>query len=1663
MSFQFFQRSQNVSLTRNTSAQQRDRSGGVSLRRRGSNPPSRRVAPFAKSHAAVRRQRMAGVAALLSSSQAARGMDEGDGGGAPMNPFASAAGGGGSGSEGAVSSFGSIDDGQQAQGWQRETERPAQARRANLRSMPSLDEIVAGSTQSVSAADERPAGTPFQPPSPPAIVVNVSPSPSLALFKTPLSSGRPHHSQTNPLMSMAELQTMGNIALEAELPRPKEALLRSFSTSVRNGFTRERTIGELTAMCSETNARERSTSQTLHELEAEWDANTRSVIKDGNKFRPNLRHAIKPFSRSYAGREFAGTEISTVAWCRKTVDYLMTQVIDLDNYPDDTFGRKCFELTSLYNFIRDRLRSLMQDLQVQDAHKHRSNIETCEIAFRFFIFADQLLCGESEASGFTPDGNVGLMDNCKDRLNQAYSSVRWQLEAVAKHPDQWEHVNSISVYKSPHEAEIHSYILLASLQGSRKRKLNEFLEANGILRKVPRDLSSHPKVKFAMAVLRVYFANDLLKFIKLMKKADFLTACLMDMSLNALRLRQLLRTATAVRRSTKGQKLYTVPIQDFTHMLGFCSTREARRWLERLRVGMEPFLTYCAEHEEQRSSPIMPLHQIRQQVRTEKPGDPSVVDLEDIATRIKHLQQRYSAYNIRLPRSPSPILATRLRQMGLTRKELLDPPPDAPWVLSSSFAPVTPPSADELPPSPLLPPIAPPFTPPTPPPAIPTSPGAAAAEASPLPPYSPISPETSPQEEVEDMGEVRSVPRPDAAARPPLFPAPFPALMPPQAPPPAPSPQKRSDEQQLQQQERVLKGKRARDGDDVAVESDDGGKRGRHVPAAVAETGGKMGTPDRYAAAVEQRRAPSPKVTGEDELAASMPPSALLPLTPPTPSAASRRRPPTPSPPIREPKIVRKDIRKRLHSGHGLGFWGTAKRTKAAAAAAAATVEQQRPPLATERGEGGEVPSGAGGGAVGESEGAREPMVLEISEEAHLWGEGRLFGVNPRRYVWKKVQTPIEAHEPPPPLPPLQHPLPPLPVPSAPPPPPHMQLPSEQHIRDEWESLDDSVSVVGMRVSLEPTADRSKRLRREMNTMLNRRPAVDRRVLIGYIREQFHLDRDGGAFALFVKLGLAIAPTPLAPNTDRSAHAFRTELKRTVRPTIEQWLCSPLARRTTADEANDARSCAIYRCATTASPPEVRLSTVGFDLPQSAASAAAAGGSSMACVALSVATVHQGGMHHLEGQPLEVPGDTEGENGHGAGRSIVRDFMATPHMPLADALGGLSALMWLIPRVVVPYFSAIGESVTEMTLRGLAIPVERQQEQGYDDMSAELSALAMDALREEAERLKAFLDGLPVGERGVPVEVLYVVESADMSAGGEEDDESKAEYGRVWMEHGDPDLAFTNQLSAQIAQHIKTALESLGCADVSVGARCVGVVWRDPLVDREWRDEIRLSQQEVLRAYQDLVKRMAAKPDKAPLVYERVETEGTALLLKCWERHLVDMHRCGTCPPSITADHPSATAAFNQSVVTLLRTHVPNAWRRLVQELASFPHGGRDDLPPIEWRPMLKAVTNRFGDSKTPPTVDFGNDYSDAASLLHHAAAAIVQRIEPSAIVDRSFDSLFDAQGRRMVNYENVREAVTNFCTIDSLLAAELPPHTRALLKGRVLVPRPMYERLFSG
>lgn len=233
--------------------------------------------------------------------------------------------------------------------------------------------------------------------------------------------------------------------------------------------------------------------------------------------------AVKKYHRPAAGNEAPLPEdIRPAPVLQKTMDYLLGGILDAE----------CGDFSDKHKYVRDRTRSIRQDITVQQRSINRdpqallTTVKLHEQMARFHILSGHRLC-ETDQAEFDPFQNNEQLRKVLQSLQEYYVDIRKMISELqtGQSLTMSEQTNTLSLCLT-REAEFRGYQVLSHA------------EDQDVFRRVlsfPREVFSSPAVQFALTSASALHQVDYVAYGRMMKQADYLQACLLHTHLQRLR------------------------------------------------------------------------------------------------------------------------------------------------------------------------------------------------------------------------------------------------------------------------------------------------------------------------------------------------------------------------------------------------------------------------------------------------------------------------------------------------------------------------------------------------------------------------------------------------------------------------------------------------------------------------------------------------------------------------------------------------------------------------------------------------------------------------------------------------------------------------------------------------------------------------------------------------------------------------------------------------------------------------------------------------------------------------------------------------------------------------------------------------------------------------
>jgi len=330
-------------------------------------------------------------------------------------------------------------------------------------------------------------------------------------------------------------------------------------------------VGELNDMCSREEAKEREMTRQLDKFE--WKKGT-----DAKTAEVNLALATRKYQRSSADKAYKGSSVRSLKACWRTMEYLMTEILDFDVNPKPAYAIQSAQFIDIYSYLRDRTRSVRVDLHLQQptSTTHQVFAESHECCLRFEMLSLYLLIGKGVATTTEKyDTKLGLkaISQTIEPLLNCYQAIRDKLLvksilAEAMGGFDLDDADAEPDYSSPWEMSSRRFIILLLMTFSPEGLMSH-------LSKLSREILSHPLVNFATQVYAAFQTDNYARFLRLYRDADFLSAVAMSGVADLARVRTLWLLVRTYPQPI-GDKL---PLANLKNMLAFASDDHAKSFL----------------------------------------------------------------------------------------------------------------------------------------------------------------------------------------------------------------------------------------------------------------------------------------------------------------------------------------------------------------------------------------------------------------------------------------------------------------------------------------------------------------------------------------------------------------------------------------------------------------------------------------------------------------------------------------------------------------------------------------------------------------------------------------------------------------------------------------------------------------------------------------------------------------------------------------------------------------------------------------------------------------------------------------------------------------------------------------------------------------------------
>ncbi|KAM9954378.1 hypothetical protein ACTFIW_003919 [Dictyostelium discoideum] len=257
---------------------------------------------------------------------------------------------------------------------------------------------------------------------------------------------------------------------------------------------------------------------------------------------------LKKYKRNVAddNTEIPPDEIRPVHVLLKVMNYITREISD-----QESLQRPGVTFSEIQNFIRDRTRSIRQDLTSQHA-KDGISIDIHERCTRFHIVSHHYLC-ELPDKDFNAFQNREQLNNCLTSLKQFYN----------------DHFKQYNGLVTTNEPEFRSYYILNNLENN--------YDLVSYMIDIPRSIFHHPFIQYAIEVWKAYRSDNYSRFFMLTLSGTYLQMCILHRYFTHVRKIAIKRIARSYRAPKQPTTLF--PIQDFNNILMFSDSNETNHFI----------------------------------------------------------------------------------------------------------------------------------------------------------------------------------------------------------------------------------------------------------------------------------------------------------------------------------------------------------------------------------------------------------------------------------------------------------------------------------------------------------------------------------------------------------------------------------------------------------------------------------------------------------------------------------------------------------------------------------------------------------------------------------------------------------------------------------------------------------------------------------------------------------------------------------------------------------------------------------------------------------------------------------------------------------------------------------------------------------------------------
>eukprot|EP00397_Hematodinium_sp_SG-2012_P001622 GEMP01001626.1.p1 GENE.GEMP01001626.1~~GEMP01001626.1.p1 ORF type:complete len:1090 (+),score=235.37 GEMP01001626.1:261-3530(+) len=257
-------------------------------------------------------------------------------------------------------------------------------------------------------------------------------------------------------------------------------------------------VGLLKVLCSPEEMKMRQETRQLDRFEL---ALTSTLLEP----KPNHLLCVKKYHRSAADKVYHAEDIRTFDACLQSMNHLVDYVIECDIRENVTppFAEICQNCTfvNIYSFFRDRTRAIRVDLHLQQPRSLTSSV--------FFQVHEQCLRFEFLSMYLLRRPGITLSEyDDKFGLKSCSQTMEPLLHAYSLRPP---------FQASVHCAAVYRYVVLLQIGTT---------QGFSFASRWPKEVLSDPLVQWALRAAAAFDSEDYVRFLRMYREADFLSAVL---------------------------------------------------------------------------------------------------------------------------------------------------------------------------------------------------------------------------------------------------------------------------------------------------------------------------------------------------------------------------------------------------------------------------------------------------------------------------------------------------------------------------------------------------------------------------------------------------------------------------------------------------------------------------------------------------------------------------------------------------------------------------------------------------------------------------------------------------------------------------------------------------------------------------------------------------------------------------------------------------------------------------------------------------------------------------------------------------------------------------------------------------------------------------------